>query len=368
MKIPFIDLHPQQALLRKETAAALAALNRRGDFILGQDEKEFETEFGRYIGSPHAVGLNSGTDALFLSLKAMGIGPGDEVIVPAFTFIATSNAVAYCGAKPVFCDIDPETFCMRAEDARKVMTRRTKAVIPVHLFGQCCDMDALRALCAPRKIRIIEDACQAHGAAFKGAKAGAMGDCGCFSFYPTKNLGGWGDGGMVVTADAKLHKDLCVLRDCGRSSRYVHSTVGYNSRLDSCQAAVLRLKLKRLDAWNRRRQAIARSYDTLLGKIEGVTTPKTQRGSTHVYHVYAIKTRDRDGLAAFLNAEGIGTMINYPIPLHLQEAYSHLGYHSGDLPAAESVCGEILSLPMHPFLTDAQVRVICARIRRYLKK
>lgn len=362
MKVPFIDLARQNAVLGKALGRSLAAFSDRCDFILGQDEKQFEAEFAAYCGGKFAVGLNSGTDALFLSLKALGIGPGDEVIVPAFTFIATAFAVTYCGARPVFCDIDPQTYCLDPDSVKKSLTRKTKAVIPVHLFGQCAEMDGIVSLARDRGIRVVEDACQAHGAAYGKKKAGSIGDTGCFSFYPTKNLGGWGDGGMAVTSDECIYKKLLLLRDCGRKSRYEHAVIGYNSRLDSIQAAVLRLKLKRLDAWNRLRQRAAHRYDSLLSAVPGIVCPVTAKKSAHVFHVYAIRVPERDGLAAHLREQGIGVMINYPLPLHLQEAYSGLGYRKGSLPAAERTCREIISLPIHPYLTGGQIRRVCKAI------
>jgi dTDP-4-amino-4,6-dideoxygalactose transaminase len=364
----FIDLATPHAAMGKEMAVRFAALAKRGDFILGQDVKLLEEEFAAYCGVTYAVGVNSGTDALFLSLMALGIGPGDEVIVPAFTFIATANAVSYCGATPVFCDIDPVNFCLDVKSAAKAVTKKTKAIIPVHLFGQCCDMDRVGELARSRGMKVVEDACQSHGAEYKGAKAGSIGDTGCFSFYPTKNLGGWGDGGMVMTSNKPIFRKLVMLRDCGRKSRYEHAIVGYNSRLDSLQAAVLRLKLKRLDSWNRLRQRFAGRYTTLLSGLREVVCPHAGPDTTHVFHVYALKAQRRDQLAEFLEKQGIRTMVHYPIPLHLQPAYNGLGYRKGDFPIAERTCKEIISLPMHPFLTDQQIRRVCANIRGFYKR
>jgi dTDP-4-amino-4,6-dideoxygalactose transaminase len=368
MKVPFVDLKKQNAALRPEIGRALAALHRRGDYILGEDLKKFETEFAAYCGARYAVGLNSGTDALFLSLKALGIGPGDEVIVPAFTFIATANAVSYCGATPVFCDIDPLTYCIDPQSARKALTKRTKAVIPVHLFGQCCDMAALMTLARSRGLYVVEDGCQAHGAEFRGRKSGSIGDTGCFSFYPTKNLSGWGDGGMAVTSDEKIVRKLLLLRDCGRKSKYEHIIVGYNSRLDSIQAAVLRLKLKHLDEWNAARRRHAGRYTSGLAGIKGIACPATGPDTTHVFHVYGIRARRRDALVAFLRSQGIGVTVNYPLPLHLQKSYAGLGYRKGDFPVAERICKEIISLPMHPFLTGPQISAVCGTIRQFFKR
>lgn len=368
MKVPYVDLKKQHTLISKRAAKALSALARRGDFILGKEVGLFEAEFAAYCGSRYAVGVNSGTDALFLSLKALGIGPGDEVIVPAFTFIATANAVSYCGAKPVFCDIDPDTYCLDADCARRRLTRRTKAIIPVHLYGQCCDMDAVRKLAAETGLKVVEDACQAHGALYRGKKAGAMGDAGCFSFYPTKNLGGWGDGGMVVTSNEALFKKLLMLRDCGRKSKYEHAMVGYNSRLDTLQAAVLREELKLLERWNARRQRNAVLYARCLAGIKEVTLPSTPPGSSHVYHIYALRARERNRLLEFLKKQGIGVMVHYPVPLHLQPAYAELNHRKGDFPVSERTCAEIITLPMHPFLSRAQIGYVCANIREFYRQ
>ncbi|MDD5347929.1 MAG: DegT/DnrJ/EryC1/StrS family aminotransferase [Candidatus Omnitrophica bacterium] len=379
MRVPFIQLKARDARFERAIRQALAAVVERGDFILGLETKKFEAAFAAYCGSRFAVGLNSGTDALFLSLKALGIGPGDEVIVPAFTFIATANAVSYTGARPVYVDIDEQTFTIDPAQTARAVTRRTRAIIPVHLFGQCADMRPLMRIARKHSLKVIEDACQAHGAAYylkqrrSGAapsyKAGAMGDVGCFSFYPTKNLGGFGDAGLVVTDNARICDTLKKLRDCGRVSRYEHAMVGYNSRLDTLQAAVLAVKLRYLDAWNRKRQRLAAMYDRLLADAEGVLAPRKASYSSHVYHIYAVRVRRREKLAAHLKARGIGAMIHYPIPLHLQPAYQDLGYRRGGFPVAEKVCGEVLSLPMHPFLTGSQVGFVCSEIKKsFLKR
>ena len=365
MKIPFLDLNSQYRSLKKEIDAGLKGLIDRSDFILGRDEHLFEAKFAAYTGSRCAVGLNSGTDALFLSLLACGIGPGDEVIVPAFTFIATANAVSYTGAKPVFCDIDETTFTMDPEAMERAVSKKTRAVIPVHLFGQCCDMKPILRVARKRGIKVIEDACQAHGAVYLplGRKAGAMGDTGTFSFYPTKNLGGWGDGGIATTDSAKLDAAIRLLRDCGRKTRYEHSVVGYNSRLDTVQAVVLLRKLARLDEWNAARAQKAELYGLLLEGTSGITIPRTAEYSTHVFHIYAVRAKQRPRLLSKLAERGIGFMINYPIPLHLQPAYRGLGYARGDFPRSERVCREIVSLPMHPFITCSQVRLVAKTVR-----
>ena len=367
MKVPFLDLKSQYHILKKEVDSALKKLTERSDFILGADEKLFESEFAAYNRSHYAVGLNSGTDALFLSLLACGVGPGDEVIVPAFTFIATANAVSYTGAKPVFCDIDEKTYTMDPEAMLLKVTRRTKAVIPVHLFGQCCDMLPIMRSAKQHGLKVIEDACQAHGAEYHPLKrkAGTMGDTGTFSFYPTKNLGGWGDGGMATTESAKLDARLRLLRDCGRKTRYQHSIVGYNSRLDTIQAAVLRPKLVKLDSWNAERARKACLYEHLLKGVDGITLPWKAGYSSHVFHIFAVRAVKRARLLERLKERGIGFMVNYPLPLHLQPAYRNLGHTKGDFPNSEKVCREIVSLPMHPFITGAELRFVADTIKEF---
>ncbi len=366
MKVDFVDLKRQHKKIEPEIEKAFKSALKRGDFILGQEVKLFENEFARYCGSKFGIGLNSGTDALFLSLLAMGIGPGDEVIVPPFTFIATANCVSYTGAKPVFADIDPATYNIDCSKIEKAITSRTKAVIPVHLFGQCADMDPIMRIAGRHGLKVIEDACQAHGALYKShvtshtsqvKKVGSIGDVGCFSFYPTKNLGGFGDGGMVVTNDEKIYRKLLLLRDCGRGpkDRYEHLVVGYNSRLDTIQAAGLRVKLKYLDLWNKMRKYNAGLYDKLLEGSENIIRPFSADYSEHVYHVYAVRLKNRDEVQAGLKAGNVATAINYSIPLHLQKAHKGLGYRPGDFPAAEKVCREIISLPMHPMLSRKEI-------------
>ena len=364
MKILFLDLTKLHKNIESEIKEAVKKVMRRSNFILGEEVGFFEKEFAHYCGCQFGIGLNSGTDALFLSLVAMGIGPGDEVIVPAFTFIATANAVSYTGAKPVFVDIDETTYNIDPKKIEKAITKRTKAIIPVHLFGQCADMDPIMRIARKHGLKVIEDACQAHGAEYKTSKAGSIGDAGCFSFYPTKNLGGFGDGGMVVTNDEKLQKELVLLRDCGRKSRYEHVILGYNSRLDTIQAAGLRVKLKYLDRWNKMRKYNAQLYDKLLEDGQGIIKPFISNHSQHVYHIYAIRVKNREKVMKSLQANGIGVMVNYPIPLHLQQAYRSLGYRRGDFPVAEKICQEIISLPMHPLLTKKEIKCVASILKK----
>ncbi|MCM8779644.1 MAG: DegT/DnrJ/EryC1/StrS family aminotransferase [Candidatus Omnitrophica bacterium] len=366
MHIPFIDIKSQHKEIEKELNSAVNNVIQRGDFILGEDVKLFEQEFAKYCGTKFAIGVNSGTDALFLSLLACGVGKGDEVIVPVFTFIATAFAVSYTGAKPVFVDIEEKTFNIDPEKIEKAVTRKTKAIIPVHLFGQPAELEPILKIARQRKLKVIEDAAQAHGAEYKGKKVGQFGKTGCFSFYPTKNLGGFGDGGMIVTDDEKIYKNLFLLRDCGRKKRYEHATKGYNSRLDTVQAAVLRIKLQKLDRWNALRRKNAQLYNTMLKDAYAVITPHESKDSLHVYHQYAIRVKNRDKIMEFLRKNGVTTAVYYPLPLHLQPAYKELGYKKGDFPVAEEVSRDILSLPMHPGLIKKQVQKIAGLIKEVL--
>jgi len=366
-KVPFVSLKNQYAEIKRELLPYLRSAVERSDFILGKDVQLFETDFARYCRRRFAVGVNSGTDALFLGLLSLGVGPGDEVIVPAFTYIATALAVTYTGAKPVFVDIDPCTYAMDVTRAGKAIGKKTKAIIPVHLYGHCVDMDPLLKIAKARGIKVIEDTAQAHGALYRKAKAGSMGDIGCFSFYPTKNLGAFGDGGMVVTDNEPIYRKLLMFRDYGRKSRYEHVSIGYNSRLDTVQAAVLRAKLPCLDRWNSLRRKNAAAYNRMLKGVDSITTPYEAEYAKHVYHIYAVRVKDRDAVAAELSRNGIGVLIHYPIPLHLQEAYAGLGYRRGDFPVSEAAAAEIISLPMFPHLRESQVRRVCSVLKRALK-
>lgn len=362
MRVDFVDLNAQYRESKSEIDKGLQAVFRKGNFILGEEEKKFEEVFARYCGCKFGVGVNSGTDALFLGLLSLGIGKGDEVIVPAFTFIATALAVSYTGAKVVFVDIDEDTYNIDVKEIEKVITKRTKAIIPVHLYGQPADMDEILSLAKKYNLKIIEDAAQAHGAKYKDRRVGAMGDMGCFSFYPTKNLGAFGDGGMVVTNNPDIYQKLLILRDCGRIDRYAHVVKGYNSRLDTVQAVILNAKLKHLDKWNKLRQKNARIYSKILGGHKGIIPPKAKKDRTHVYHIYGLRIKNRDRIYERLRRNGIGALIHYPIPLHLQKAYSDLGYKKGDFPIAEKVAEEIISLPMHPFLRQTEIDLVTNQI------
>ncbi len=387
MKVPFVDLLSQYREVQKDVDAAVKRLFRKSDFILGEEERLYEQEFSRYCGRKFGIGVNSGTDALILSMAGLGIGPGDEVIVPSFTFIATASSVSLAGATPVFVDVDDRTLNMDPGRIERALTKKTRAIIPVHLFGQTADMAPLLKIARAHNLKVIEDAAQAHGAEYRFTrpasagggrdgsagrwlrvkKAGSMGDTGCFSFYPTKNLGAAGDGGMIVLDDERLYRRLLMLRDNGRKSRYEHGIIGYNSRLDTLQAAVLRSKLRRLDAWNDRRRKNARMYADLLQRVSGVALSCEAGYARHVYHIYFLRTENRDGLADYMKKNGVGVMVNYPVPLHLQEAFGGLGYKQGDFPAAEKAAREIISLPMHPFLKEAQIRFVTKLVKQYVQ-
>ncbi|MDD5729646.1 MAG: DegT/DnrJ/EryC1/StrS family aminotransferase [Candidatus Omnitrophica bacterium] len=371
MKIPFSDLGAQHKELNKEMFRAIRKVAAKGDFILGENVGLFEKEFAGFCGSKFSVGVSSGTAALFLALKALDIKEGDEVIVPVFTFIATALAVSYTGAKPVFVDIDENTYNIDVKKIEKAVTKKTKAIIPVHLFGQPADMPAILKLARKYNLKVIEDAAQAHGAEIdlgggKTGKAGSIGDIGCFSFYPSKNLGALGDAGAVTTSDEKIFKKIFMLHDCGRVSKYEHAVVGYNSRLDTLQAALLRIKLKKLGTWNNMRIKAANIYNGMLKDIPGLTPPYAAGGLKHVYHVYAIRSKKRGQLIELFKEKGVSAIIHYPIPLHLQPAYKELGYKKGDFPVAEGICGEILSLPMYPHIKKGQIEYIAKLIRKII--
>lgn len=368
-KIATLDLVTQYKSISKNIIPAIEEVMLRGDFILGKDVALFEQDFAKYCGAKFCVGVNSGTDALFLGLKSLNIGAADEVIVPAFTYIASSLAVTYTGARPVFVDIAEQTFNLDVPKIEKAITKNTKAIIPVHLYGQAADMQPILEIARKYNLKVVEDAAQAQGAKYKVPEGkwkivGSMGNIGCFSFYPTKNLGAYGDGGAVVTNDEGIYKKLLMLRDYGRKSRYEHATLGYNSRLDTLQAAILRIKLKHLDAWNNLRRKKANLYNGQLKNNPGLRLPKEADYTRHVYHQYVIRVRNRDAVMAGLAKEGINVLIHYPIPLHLQEVYRGLGYNIGDFPIAERIAKEIISLPMYPELGDKQVKLISETLKR----
>jgi len=359
--IPFVDLKAQYASIKHEVDAAIQGVLESCQFTLGGEVAAFEQEFAAYCQSKHGIGVNTGTSALHLALLAAEVGPGDEVITVPFTFVATVAAICYTGAKPVFVDVDPQTFNMDAGALESAITARTKAIIPVHLYGQPADMDPILQVAKKRGLIVIEDACQAHGAQYKGRRAGSLGDMGCFSFYPGKNLGAYGEGGMVVTGNAQYARTIRMLRDWGAETKYQHVLKGYNYRLEGLQGAVLRVKLRHLEAWTEARRAAAARYDRLFAD-SGVATPKTIPYARHVYHIYAIRTAHRQQWQEALQARGIQTGVHYPAPVHLLPAYADLGYQAGDFPHAERAANEALSLPMYAELTAGQCEQVAAAI------
>ncbi|MGE5279817.1 MAG: DegT/DnrJ/EryC1/StrS family aminotransferase [Deltaproteobacteria bacterium] len=366
MKVPFLDLGAAHREIKAGVRRRLQRLFRDNDYILGRDVRDFESAFSRFTGARFTVGVNSGTDALFLALRAFGIGPGDEVIVPVYTYIASAYAVTYTGATPVFVDIDPETYNIDADKLRGAVTRRTRAVMPVHLYGQCADMPAIRRLAKERRLVVLEDAAQAHGACLKGRRAGTWGDAAAFSFYPTKNLGGVGDGGAVTTSDRSLAARVLKMRDYGRIARYEHDEIGYNSRLDTLQAVFLTEKLGRLDRWNAARRRVAALYRRLLEGTADVVLPREMPGATHVYHIFAVRVPRRDLVLEGLKRAGIGAAVHYPVPLHLQKVYRSLGHKRGAFPEAEKAASQILCLPIHPHMTPAQVHCVVRALKKLL--
>ncbi|HUL52559.1 MAG TPA: DegT/DnrJ/EryC1/StrS family aminotransferase [Opitutaceae bacterium] len=366
MNVPFLDLRAQHDPLRGELLAAIAEVVDRSAFAGGPLVAKFEEEFAAYCQTRAAVGVGSGTEALWLVLLARGIGPGDEVITVPNTFMATAEAISYCGAKPVLVDVDEQTYTLDPSRLERAITPRTKAVIPVHLFGQMADMDPIMEIARRHHLVVIEDACQAHGAEYKGRRAGSIGDAGCYSFYPGKNLGAWGEAGAVVTNDLTLAEKIRILRDHGQERKYHHSCIGWNARMDGIQAAVLRVKLKALDRGNAARRAHARLYDELLGRLTNLTVTPPAGYGVPVYHLYVVRVPERDRILRELAERGIACGIHYPQPIHLQEAYRGLGLGPGAFPVAERCAGEILSLPMFPELTPAQIALVVRELATVL--
>lgn len=367
MQVPFVDLRAQYVSIKDEVDAAIRGVLDDCAYVGGVSLDHFERDFAVYCRARYAIGVANGTDALHLALRAVGVGADHEVIAPAHTFIATAAAIEMSGARPVFVDVDPETYTMDPTGVEAAITPRTRAIIPVHLYGQPVDMQPILEVADQRDLVVIEDAAQAHGAEYRGQRVGGIGHLGCFSFYPSKNLGAYGDGGAVTTNDAELARRVSQLRDHGRISKYEHSVVGYNSRLDALQAAVLRVKLQHLDEWNRQRQRVAAWYDEALA-LAGLAPPRVRPDSTHVYHLYVVRTATREEFRSRLESEGISTGVHYPIPLHLQPAFRHLGYRIGDLPASEAAANQVFSLPIFPELTRAQVESIAGIIGELLRE
>jgi dTDP-4-amino-4,6-dideoxygalactose transaminase len=364
--IPFVDLKAQYQVIRGEIDRAIAETVEQTAFIMGRRVEELENDFARFCGARYAIGCSSGTSALHLALTSAGIGAGDEVITVSHTFIATAEAVIHTGATPVLVDIDPETYCIDVEQIEAAITPRTKAILPVHIYGQLADMDPIMDLAQRHGLMVIEDAAQAHGAEHENRRAGSMGTLGCFSFYPGKNLGAYGDAGMVITSDEEQAERIRLLVNHGRETKYTHKLIGFNYRLDGIQAAVLGIKLKHLEGWNESRRRLAHRYNDLLSDVD-VVTPVEKRG--HVYHLYVIQYEDRDGLGEALKADGIATGIHYPVPLHQQPCLDHLpGAKEGRFPVTEALTQRIISLPMFPEMTEAQQNRVVESIRRYVNR
>ena len=367
MTVPFVALKAQYHSIKSEIDEAAIRVFESSQFVLGPEVASFEKDFAVYCGVEQAIGVNSGTSALHLALLASGVGPGDEVITIPFTFVATVAAVGYTGAKAVFVDIDPKSFTMDPSKIEAAITPKTKVIMPVHLYGQCADMDPILSIAKKHKLVVIEDAAQAHGVEYKGKKAGSMGDLGCFSFYPGKNLGAYGEGGMVTTNNPEYTRTIRMLRDWGAEKKYQHVLKGFNFRLEGIQGAILKVKLKYLEKWSESRRSHAALYTKLLVG-SAVTTPDVMPYGKPVFHVYAVRTPAREDLMAFLTAEGIQHGIHYPIPVHLLPAHADLGYKVGDFPNSEKAANEVLSLPMFAELTDEQIKAVCDAIQKWSKK
>ena len=365
--VPQLDLAAQYAAIGGEIRTAVERVMASQHYVLGREGAALEEEIAKLCGVAHGVGLASGTDALILALRACGVQPGDEVLLPPFTFVATGSAVSALGAKPVFADIRPDTYNMDPAELARRVTPRTRAVIVVHLYGLPADMDPILAMAKARKLPVIEDNAQAIGASYKGRRTGSLGDVACLSFYPTKNLGAYGDAGMVVTNSADIAARVRTLRNHGQSEKYLSSEPGWNSRLDEIQAAILRVKLRHLSNWKRARQSHAAEYDRLFVQIPGVMPPLAPEGFEHVYHQYTIRIEQRDALHKFLSERKIGSTVYYPYPLHLQPLYSTLGHKAGDFPHSERAAQEVLSLPMFPELRKEQIASVVETIAEFLK-
>jgi dTDP-4-amino-4,6-dideoxygalactose transaminase len=373
-KIPLVDLKSQYEEIKKEIQEAINRVLDNTTFILGEEVTKFEEEFAKYCGTKYAIGTSSGTSALHLALLSLGIGEGDEVITTPYTFTATVETVIHCKAKPIFVDINPKNYNIDPQKLKEFLELRTpnselrtrlKAIIPVHLYGQPVDLDPILKLAKRYNLKVIEDAAQAHGAEYRRKRVGSMGDIGCFSFYPGKNLGAYGDGGMVVTNDDEVANKIRCLRDHGRREKYEHHMIGYNYRLDGLQSAILRVKLKYLDEWNEKRRKNASIYNGLLKNLN-IVTPYEEEYAKHVYHLYVIRTKRRDEIYKFLQEKGILCGIHYPLPLHLQKAYQFLGYKEGDFPVAEECAKEVISLPIYPELKREEIVYIAEALKEVL--
>jgi dTDP-4-amino-4,6-dideoxygalactose transaminase len=367
MNVPFLNLRLDHDPIREELRTVIDAVIDSSAFAGGKYVEKFEQEFAAFCGAKYCSGLGNGTDALWFALLALGVGPGDEVITVPSTFMATAEAISYCGATPVFVDIDDKTYTMDPARLQRAITPRTKAIVPVHLFGQMADMDPIMDIARRQELFVVEDACQAHDAEYKGRKAGTIGDVGCFSFYPGKNLGALGEAGATITNNADLKQSIDTLRDHGQAKKYHHSMIGWNGRMDGIQGAALSIKLRHLAAWNQQRRAHAQRYDQLLAPLEEITLPVTAPDRSHVYHLYAVRVTRRDELMAYLAQKGIACGIHYPIPVHLQSAYRHLGLPRGAFPVAERCANEFVSLPMFPSLLPEQIDYVAQETASWIQ-
>jgi dTDP-4-amino-4,6-dideoxygalactose transaminase len=365
MTVPFLDLSAQYPEILQDVRVALDDVIASRSFILGPAVEHFEHDFASFCESAYAIGVNSGTSAIHLALLACGVGPGDEVITTAHSFIATCWPIRWVGAKAVLVDVDPGTLTIDPDRVARAVTPRTKALLPVHLYGQPADTEPLTQIAAQHGLALIEDACQAHGARYKGRRCGSLGSIACFSFYPGKNLGAFGEGGAVVTSDPKLAESVRKLRDHGQGRRYYHDVPGFNYRMDGLQGAVLGVKLQHLDGWNARRREHARAYDKLLNGCPSLRLTARREECEPVYHLYTLRSARRDDLRTFLAERGVATGLHYPVPIHLQSAMVDLGYHAGDFPVTEDACTTLLSLPMFAELTTEQVEYVAAAVREF---
>ncbi len=367
MKIPLVDLKREYLSIKEEIEGAIHMVIENTSFVGGEELKKFEEEFAKFCETKYAVGVGNGTDALYLALRALGIKEGDEVITSPNTFIATSEAITLNKAIPVFVDIDKHTYNIDPKRIKDAISEKTKAIIAVHIYGQPVDFDKIKEIAKKHNLLIIEDAAQAHGAIYKGRKVGSLGNIACFSFYPGKNLGAYGDGGAVCSNNQEIIEKIRMLSNHGRSEKYFHKIEGINSRLDGIQAAILRIKLKYLNEWNRKRQNIARKYNEFLSQIDKVTTPKILNDVISVYHLYCLQVEKRDELIKKLKEDGISTGIHYPMPLHLQPAYKYLNLLEGSFPNAEDLCKKVLSLPMFPEMKEEEIKYICKKIKEAIQ-
>ncbi|TKJ33558.1 MAG: erythromycin biosynthesis sensory transduction protein eryC1 [Planctomycetes bacterium B3_Pla] len=368
MRVPFLDLKIQYESIRDEIAEALQQVLDNTAFAGGPFVEEFEKDFASFCQCEFAIGVGSGTTALWMALSGLGIGEGDEVITTPNTFIATVEAISFCGAKPVFVDVDERTYNMNPDLLEDNITPRTKAIIPVHLYGQMADMDRIMQIASVHGLFVVEDACQAHGAEYKGRRAGSIGDAGCFSFYPGKNLGAYGEAGAIVTNNTELAEKMRMFRDHGQAKKYYHSMIGWNARMDGFQGAVLSVKLKHLPGWNDARRKNAQLYNDLLANVKSVITPAEADYARHVYHIYAIRAQNRDAFIRGLAEKDISCGIHYPVPVHLQEAYAQLGHGRNSFPAAEKCADEFVSLPMFAELSAEQIEKVAREINCFLER